>query len=124
MANDRKIIELAYSSKMKHNQMIPGDNFYSKSIKEKGRLIAVLADGLGSGVKAGVLSTLTATMALRLMEDKMDAVHTAELIIFTEQAPLAPLIENLHSDGAIRHFHGQRFDRQIVVFRGTQGYLP
>ncbi len=83
MGDARKIIETACASEMKHGQMIAGDNFSSRRIKEEGRLISVLADGLGSGVKAGVLSTLTATMALKLIEDKMDAVHSAELIIST-----------------------------------------
>ncbi|MBM3403719.1 MAG: hypothetical protein FJY10_02375 [Bacteroidetes bacterium] len=38
---------------------ICGDTFLSKRIKEEGRIIAVLSDGMGHGVKANMLSTLS-----------------------------------------------------------------
>lgn len=44
--------------------MVCGDVFISKLIKEDGRTILVLSDGVGHGVKANVLATMTATMAL------------------------------------------------------------
>ena len=42
-----------------------GDVFVSRKIKEEGRVISILSDGLASGVKASVLANLTATMAMR-----------------------------------------------------------
>ena len=36
----------------------------SQKLKGEGRVISVLSDGLGSGIKACVLSTMTATMAM------------------------------------------------------------
>ena len=48
-----------------HNEeKICGDVFLKKRIKEDKRIIAVLSDGMGHGVKANVLATLTSTMAL------------------------------------------------------------
>lgn len=41
-----------------------GDVFLSKKIKEENRLVMVLSDGLGSGIKANVLASLTASMAV------------------------------------------------------------
>lgn len=57
-------IEIAHYQEFKHNKPICGDCFLSKKINEENRYVAVLSDGLGSGVKANVLSTMTASMAL------------------------------------------------------------
>ena len=50
--------------KMPLGQIVCGDVFYTCRIKEEGRVILVLSDGIGHGVKANVLATLTASMAL------------------------------------------------------------
>jgi hypothetical protein len=46
-------------------------------------MILVLADGLGSGIKASVLSTLTATMAARFVCSAMDIRKAAAIIMET-----------------------------------------
>ena len=46
----------------KYNQNAYGDYFVSKRYPDEGRLIAVLSDGLGSGIKANILSCMTATI--------------------------------------------------------------
>jgi len=48
----------------RHGQVVCGDVFHSKQIRAEGRTILVLSDGIGHGVKANVLATLTASMAL------------------------------------------------------------
>jgi hypothetical protein len=63
--------------------VVPGDVFLSRKIKEEGRLITVLSDGLGSGVKAGVLANLTATMALRYTSAFVDVRQSAKTIMDT-----------------------------------------
>ncbi|KOH46023.1 SpoIIE family protein phosphatase [Sunxiuqinia dokdonensis] len=50
--------------KLHHGEVVCGDVFYTRRIKEEGRVILVLSDGIGHGVKANVLATLTASMAL------------------------------------------------------------
>jgi hypothetical protein len=45
-------------------EVVCGDVFYTRRIKEEGRVIMVLSDGIGHGVRANVLATLTASMAL------------------------------------------------------------
>ena len=67
----------------KHGQVVAGDVFLSRKIKEEGRIITVLSDGLGSGVKAGVLANLTATMALRYTSAFVDVRQSAKTIMDT-----------------------------------------
>jgi hypothetical protein len=63
--------------------MISGDVILSEKIKEEGRVVTVLSDGLGSGVKASVLATLTATMALKYTSSAIDIRKSAEIIMDT-----------------------------------------
>lgn len=64
-------------------EMICGDRFLSRRVKEDGRTIVVLSDGMGSGVKANVLATLTASMALNFTIEQKDLRETAEIIMST-----------------------------------------
>ncbi len=57
-------IEIDFIQKQPSGQIVCGDVFISKLIKEDGRTILVLSDGVGHGVRANVLATMTATMAL------------------------------------------------------------
>ncbi len=57
-----------------------GDTFLSKKIQDENRLICVLSDGLGSGVRANVLSTMTASMALNFCLHNEPIVRTANII--------------------------------------------
>jgi hypothetical protein len=67
----------------KRKQRICGDTFVFRRLREEKRSIAVLSDGLGSGIKANVLSALTATMALRFTAGFRDLQKTAEIIMET-----------------------------------------
>jgi hypothetical protein len=63
----------------KYNQNAYGDYFASK--RTAGRLIAVLSDGLGSGIKANILSCMTATMLLKFIEAGTDIQKSSEIIM-------------------------------------------
>lgn len=63
----------------KEGQHAEGDTFLLQ--RTGNRVCAVLSDGLGSGIKASVLSTLTATLALRCLERDLPADRTASLIM-------------------------------------------
>jgi hypothetical protein len=67
----------------KHRQFVAGDVFLTHKIKEENRVITVLSDGLGSGIKASVLATLTASMAIKYISNYMDIKQTAEVIMDT-----------------------------------------
>lgn len=64
-------------------ERICGDVFLHKKVKEENRIIAVLSDGMGHGVKANMLATLTSTMALNFTEEHQDLVKIAEIIMKT-----------------------------------------
>jgi hypothetical protein len=64
-------------------ELICGDMFLSRRVKEDGRTVVVLSDGMGSGVKANVLATLTASMAMNFTIEKKELRQTAEIIMST-----------------------------------------
>lgn len=74
-------LEVDYYQISKAGQIACGDAFYSQ--KQGERTILVMADGLGSGIKASVLSTLTSTMASAFIYAKMDIRRAAEVILET-----------------------------------------
>lgn len=76
-------VEVGSHQQSKAGQRIPGDTFISRRSKRGDRTVTVLSDGLGSGVKAGVLSTLTATMALTLVERGVPIERVARAIMET-----------------------------------------
>ncbi|MDR3378371.1 MAG: SpoIIE family protein phosphatase [Verrucomicrobiae bacterium] len=76
-------IDVDHYQQAKHGQVVAGDIFLSRKIKAEGRVITVLSDGLGSGVKAGVLANLTATMALRYTMAFVDVRQSAKTIMDT-----------------------------------------
>lgn len=76
-------LDIGHSQRCKDGQMVCGDFFLSRRVKGESRTITVLADGLGSGIKASVLSTLTASMAAGCVSGNINARQTAEVILST-----------------------------------------
>ena len=74
-------IDIDCSQMKKYNQNAYGDYFVSKRYPDEARLIAVLSDGLGSGIKANILSCMTATMLLRFIENQQIPIRQAAEII-------------------------------------------
>jgi len=62
-------IEVFCQQRNHDGERICGDVFLKKRIKEENRTIVVLSDGMGHGVKANLLATLTATMALNFTQE-------------------------------------------------------
>ncbi|MCD6355600.1 MAG: SpoIIE family protein phosphatase [Prolixibacteraceae bacterium] len=58
-------VEIDVQQKRPKGEIACGDVFQSNIFREEGRTILVLSDGIGHGIKASVLATLTATMALK-----------------------------------------------------------
>jgi hypothetical protein len=83
ITSDENFIEVDYCQRAKHGQLISGDVFLTEKVKEEGRIVSVLTDGLGSGVKASVLASMTATMALKFAASPMDIRRSAEIIMNT-----------------------------------------
>ena len=76
-------IEVGHYQLCKYNQHAEGDVFLSQKNPTDGRVITTLSDGLGSGIKAGVLATLTATMATKFIANDIPIRRAAEIIMNT-----------------------------------------
>jgi len=73
--------ELEFHQVRKHSQHTAGDAFMVHKDSKNNRLLTVLSDGLGSGVKANILANMTARMAIKFAEADTDFVHYAKIIM-------------------------------------------
>jgi len=76
-------IEVNSQQRNHDGERICGDVFLYRYIKEEDRVVAVLSDGMGHGVKANILATLTATMALNFTREHKEVDRIAEIIMNT-----------------------------------------
>ena len=76
-------IDIDYQQLFKHGQQIGGDVFLLEREPGSNIITATLSDGLGSGVKANVLASLTSHMANKLSFSPIDLTHSAEIIMDT-----------------------------------------
>ena len=74
-------IDIDCTQQKKYNQNAYGDYFLSKRCPDTGRIIAVLSDGLGSGIKANILSCMTSTMLLKFIEAESDMQKACEIVM-------------------------------------------
>ncbi|GHV28308.1 stage II sporulation protein [Spirochaetia bacterium] len=81
LASDVVFIEVDHFQERKSGQAAPGDIFLSQRGLSGGRIITTLSDGLGSGIKANVLASLTATMLNKFMLFDIPIRRSAEIII-------------------------------------------
>jgi len=73
--------EVGYFQMNHEGEKICGDVFLSKRIPEENRVLCVLSDGMGHGVRANVLATLTATISLNFSLEHKDANALAGIIM-------------------------------------------
>ena len=74
-------IDIACAQKKKYNQNAYGDFFTSGRFPNLNRVVAVLSDGLGSGIKANILACMTSTMLLKFLESNSDIENSCEIIM-------------------------------------------
>ncbi len=122
-------IEVDAQQKSHEKERICGDVFLSEKFKEENRLIVVLSDGLGHGVKANVLATLTATMAMNFTKEHKDVHTIAEIIMNTLPVDKQRQISYATFSIVDIDYNGQatilEFDNPgAVVLRGQKIYEP
>ncbi|MBO6273729.1 SpoIIE family protein phosphatase [bacterium] len=74
-------IDIDCSQKKKYNQNAYGDFYLSGRFPNMNRVVAVLSDGLGSGIKANILACMTSTMLLKFLENNSDIEKSCEIIM-------------------------------------------
>jgi hypothetical protein len=81
--NEGFYIEVACEQRNFGDERICGDVFISRKVKEENRTIVVLSDGMGHGVKANILATLTATLAVNFTMEHKAVEKIADIIMNT-----------------------------------------
>lgn len=74
-------IRIGKSSLKKNQENACGDCIITKRYKDSDKITAVLSDGLGSGIKANILSTMTSVMLMGFAENNADLVKSAEIVM-------------------------------------------
>ncbi len=83
MKDNSIFIEIEHISQNKKGEITCGDVFLSRKVKAEERTIAVLSDGVGSGIKANILATMTANMAMNFTYHNQPVERSARSIINT-----------------------------------------
>ena len=65
----------------KTGQAACGDDVRFLTVEKENRHLAALSDGLGSGVKAHILATMTTSMAIKFLESNVPMLEAAEIIM-------------------------------------------
>ena len=122
-------VEIDVQQKKPKGEIACGDVFQSKIIREEGRTILVLSDGIGHGIKASVLATLTATMAVKYSKLHTKPEVAARIIMNAlpkssdgkENYATFTIIE-LETDGQVRIIN---YDNPpVLIIRNGSLYQP
>jgi hypothetical protein len=122
-------IEVYCAQKNYGEERICGDVYLSRKVPEEDRTIVVLSDGMGHGVKANVLATLTATMALNFTLEHKEPEKIAEIIMNTlpvcserKMSYSTFTIVDIEPDGAVNILE---YDNpQSIILRGDKAFHP
>ncbi|MFA8298910.1 MAG: SpoIIE family protein phosphatase [Hyphomicrobiales bacterium] len=127
--NDKFFIDINCQQRNHEGEKICGDVYLNKKIAEENRIIAVLSDGMGHGVKANVLATLTATMAMNFSSEYKEPKKIAEIIM--KVLPVCSIrkmsystftIVDIEIDGKVTILEYENPTCQI--FRGSKVFMP
>lgn len=122
-------LDIAYNCLNKHGEELCGDRV--KVLRMEDRTVIVLSDGLGSGVKANILSTMTSEIIVTMWRNRVPLRDILETVIGTLPVCMErgiayatfTIAEIDHADNAFRIVN---FDNPPVLFfrQGTESPLP
>ena len=122
-------IEVNYHQRNREGERISGDVFLSKRIPEENRVIAILSDGMGHGVKANVLATLTSSLALNFTKEHKKANTIAETVMKAlpecsdrKMSYSTFTIVDIEFDGTTQII--EYGNPQCIIFRGEKIFEP
>jgi len=127
--DEKFYIEVVCKQKNHGDARVCGDVFYTRKIREEGRIIAVLSDGMGHGIKANILATLTSTLALNLTQEHKAVESIAETIMST--LPIDSVkamnystftIADIDVDGEVKILEYE--NPKTLFFRGARLFEP
>ncbi len=81
MITEKLFVEMECRQVIKSGQNACGDDYRMLNLESENRAIAVLSDGLGSGIKANVLANMTTTMGLHFLKNNRDTLQSVETIM-------------------------------------------
>jgi hypothetical protein len=127
--DEKFYIEINCQQKNHSDERVCGDVFLSKKIKEEGRIIIVLSDGLGHGIKANLLAILTSTLAASFTEERQSINRITDII--TNTLPVDEVkqlnystftILEIDEEGEIKILEFE--NPGTLIFRGGRLYEP
>lgn len=111
-------VETNYQKVNFHGDRICGDSFVQRYFPNQDRTVAVLSDGMGHGIKANILSTLTSSILVNMIEAKVDLRIIAGMIIKT--LPVCSIRGISYSTFTIIDFHHRTNVVDIVEYDNPQ----
>jgi serine/threonine protein phosphatase PrpC len=127
--NEKFFIEVTCQQKCHGEARICGDVFISKRIKEEGRILVVLSDGMGHGIKANLLATLTSTLAINFSREHRTLDRFAEVIMKTLPYDSVKnmnfctfTILEIDVEGEVRILEYE--NPKTLIYRGSRAFEP
>ena len=122
-------IEVNCQQNFHDGERVCGDVFLSKKVHEEGRIILVLSDGMGHGIKANMLGILTATMAVNFTREHKEMNRIAETILNTlpidseKQTSYSTFsIVDIEADGKVTILEYE--NPECLILRGKEKITP
>ncbi len=129
MITERLFVEMECRQFTKHGQNACGDDYQMLNLEQENRAIAVLSDGLGSGIKAHILANMTTTMGLYFLKNNRDILTSVETMM--DSLPICEVrkisyatfsMVDLQLDGVTRIV--EMGNPQYIHLRGTEEVQP